>query len=250
MVDVLQAHAFQQCAADLVSGGEISSWQVSDRTVPRCVHESCSFSTHCLGDQKAGSSRKLQSSRMKLNELEIFNRGPGSPGQCDSLACGLSWIGGVGVEVTSASSGQDHGSGSDPLQPEAIKNLDAAAPPVFNPELAHTDTPAMQQSRPLLGVLPKHIHQSMAGSVLDMQHPVMTVRSFEGGGQAPIAIPIKIHPQLEQPVDTLRCLFNEQTDGITVAKTSAGMDGVCGVAVAVVILTGDGRDPALGPSAR
>ena len=187
---------------------------------------------------------------MKLNEFEIFNRSPGSPGQGDALPCGLSWICGVRIEVTSASSGQDHCSGSDPLQPEPIQHLDAAATPVLHPELADANTPPMQQSGPLLCMLSKHIDKSMAGSVLYMQHSVMTVRSLEGGGQAPVTVSIKIHPQLEQPVDTLRSLFNEKTDGITVAKASAGLDGVCCMAVAVVIATRDGRDPALSPSAR
>ena len=250
MIDALEAHAFQECTAHLVSWSEISPWQVSDRTVSRGVHESSSFSTHGLGDQKTGSSGKLQSCGMKLNELKIFNRGPCSPGQGDALSCGLSWIGGVGVEVPSASSGEDHGSRSNPLQPAPVQNLDAAAVSVLHPELADANTPPMQQPRPLLGMLPKHIDQSMAGSVLDMQHTVMTVRSLEGCGQAPVAVPIEIHPQLEQPVDTVRCLFNEQTNSIAVAKTCAGVDGVCRMAAAVVIATSDGCDPALGPSAR
>jgi len=187
---------------------------------------------------------------MKLNELKIFNRGPCSPGQGNALSCGLSWIGGVGVEVPSASSGEDHGSRSNPLQPAPVQNLDTAALSVLHPELADANTPPMQQPRPLLGMLPKHIDQSMAGSVLDMQHTVMTVRSLEGCGQAPVAVPIEIHPQIEQPVDTVRCLFNEQTDSIAVAKTCAGVDGVFRMAAAVVIATSDGCDPALGPSAR
>ena len=81
---------------------------------------------------------------MKLDKLEIFNRGPGSPGQGDSLPRGLGGIGGVGVKVTPASGGQDHCSGSDPLQPEPIQNLHTAAPSVLHPELADANTPAMQ----------------------------------------------------------------------------------------------------------
>ena len=192
----------------------------------------------------------MQSSGVKLHEFEVFDCCAGLPGQRNPFTGGLSRIGGVGVKVTSASSGEDHGSRSNPLQPAPVQNLDAAAVSVLYPELADANTPPMQQPRPLLGMLPKHIDQSMAGSVLDMQHTVMTVRSLEGCGQAPVAVPIEIHPQLEQPVDTVRCLFNEQTNSIAVAKTSAGVDGVCRMAAAVVIATSDGCDPALGPSAR
>ena len=63
---------------------------------------------------------------MELDELEILDRRPGSPGQGDSLSCRLCWIGGVGVEMAAASGGQHHCSGTDPLQPASIENLHAA----------------------------------------------------------------------------------------------------------------------------
>ena len=107
----------------------------------------------------------------------------------------------------------------------------------------------MQQSRSLLGMLPKHVHKGMAGPVLNMQHPVMTVRSLKGGGQASVAVPIKIHPQSEEPVDALRRLFDQKSNGILIAKTSTGVNGVFGMARAVVVPTRHGSDATLGPSA-
>ena len=107
----------------------------------------------------------------------------------------------------------------------------------------------MQQSRSLLGMLPKHVHKGMAGSVLNMQHPVMTVRSLKGGGQTSVAVPIKIHPQSEEPVDALRCLFDKKSNGIPIAKASTGVNGVLGVACAVVVSTRYRSDATLSPSA-
>ena len=98
-------------------------------------------------------------------------------------------------------------------------------------------------------MLSKHVHQGVAGAVLHMEHSVMTVRSFESGGQASVTVPIKIHSQLEQPVDALRCFFNQKTDGITVAEASTCADGVSCMAVAVVIPASDGRYAPLGPAA-
>ena len=48
MIDALKAHTFQECTADLISGCEISPMQFTDRTVPRCVHQTSTFAAHCL----------------------------------------------------------------------------------------------------------------------------------------------------------------------------------------------------------
>ena len=186
---------------------------------------------------------------MELDELEILDRRPCHPGQGDSLSCRLSWIGGVCVEMAPASCGQHHRSGTDPLQPASIKNLHTAASTVLHPELADANTTPVQQSRPLLGMLPKHIDQGMTGPVLDMQNAVMTVGCFECCGQASVTVSIKVHPQREQPVDALRCLVDQQPDGITIAEAGSSLDGVCGMAFAVVVTTCHGGDPALSPSA-
>ena len=187
---------------------------------------------------------------MELDEFEILDRRPCHPGQGYSLSCRLSWIGGVCVEMAPASCGQHHRSGTDPLQPASIKNLHTAASPVLHPELADANTTSVQQSRSLLGMLPEHIDQGMAGSVLDMQHSVMAMGCFECCCQASIAVSIEIHPQREQSVDAFRCLVHKQTDGITVTEACARLDGVPGMAFTVVFAAYHGGDPALRPSAR
>ena len=105
----------------------------------------------------------------------------------------------------------------------------------------------MQQTRPLFGLVSQHIDESMTGAILHMQHPVMTVGRLQRGGQAAIAIAIKLHAQLQEPIHTLRCLIHQQSNGIPIAEPCSGMNGVRGVATAAVVWSCDGGNASLCP---
>ena len=120
---------------------------------------------------------------------------------------------------------------------------------MFDPQLADSHASAMQKPRSLFGPFTQHIDESMTGSVLHMQHTVMTMSRFQSGGQAAIAIAIKLHAQLQEPVHAVGCLIHQQSNGISVAKPRPGMNGVRGVADAAVVRACHGGDAPLCPKA-
>ena len=69
----------------------------------------------------------------------------------------------------------------------------------------------MQQSGALFRTLTQHINQGMTGAVLDVQHPVVAVGSFQSGGKTAVMVAIKLHAQCLEPCDALRRLCDEQS---------------------------------------
>ena len=152
--------------------------------------------------------------------------------------------------MTAATCGQHNGARPDPVQQRAIEHLNSTAASVFNPELAHTHATSVHEPSALLNPLPQHVHQGTTCLVLHMQHPMVTVGGLQSGGQASIAIAIKSHPDLKQPLDTLRCLVNQQPHRIAIAQTRTRFQRVLCMAGGAVVGSGHRGDASLGPTAR
>ena len=192
----------------------------------------------------------MQSCGVELDEFQVFDRSPCLPGQGHPFSRGLGRIGRVGVEVTAATGGQHNGARPDPVQQRAIEYLNSTAAAVFNPELTHTYATAVHQPSALLNPLPQHVHQGTTCLVLHMQHPMVTVGGLQSGGQASIAIAIKGHPDLKQPLDTLRCLVNQQPHRIAITQTRTRFQRVVRMARGAVVGSSHRGDTSLGPTAR
>ena len=103
---------------------------------------------------------------MKLNEFQVFHGCSGLPGQGNSFTTCLGWIGGVGEEMSTSSTGQHHGPGLHGVEQATIQHLDATAVSVFHSQLGHPYTTAMQQAFPFFDAFPQYIHESASGLVL------------------------------------------------------------------------------------
>ena len=76
----------------------------------------------------------------------------------------------------------------------------------------------------------------------------MAVGRLQGGAEA-IAVAIKGHVELQQPLDAGRGLAHQQGHGGWIAEAGAGLEGVFDVALEAVLGAGHGGDAALGPAA-
>jgi hypothetical protein len=103
---------------------------------------------------------------MKLNEFQVFDGCSGLPGQGNSFTTCLGWVGGVGEEMSAASTGQHHGPSLHGVQQATIEHLDATAASVFDSQLGDPHTTAMQQAFPFFDAFPQYIHESASGLVL------------------------------------------------------------------------------------
>ena len=153
---------------------------------------------------------------MELNKFEIVYSSTGLPRENDSFPTGLGWIRGVGVKVAASSCGQNDRSGCNPVEPWAIKNLNTTAAVVFNPELCDPYPAAMDQSWPGLDALSEHIHQSSAGAVLNVKHPMAAVGCLKRRRKGAVGIAIECHAKGKQAFDAVGSLVHQETDGIAV----------------------------------
>jgi hypothetical protein len=103
---------------------------------------------------------------MKLNEFQVFHGCSGLPGQGNSFSTCLGWVGGVGEEMSAASTGQHHRPSLHGVQKATIQHLDATAASVFDSQLGDPHTTAMQQAFPFFDTFPQYIHESASGLVL------------------------------------------------------------------------------------
>jgi len=216
--------------------------------LPLAIQQHAPFAAHRFRDQKAGGPFQLERGGMELEELQVFHRGTGLPGQGDALTTGLGRVGGVGEQMAAATAGQHHRSGANPVQLVAIEHLHAAAALVLHPQLGDPHPAAMHQVRACIHPITQHLHQRAAGAVLHMQHPVMAVGCLEGGGQLR-AIAVEGHPQPQQSIHAVRGQGHQLAHGIAIAQSGTGADRVLGVAAGAVVAASDGCDPPLGPAA-
>ena len=151
--------------------------------------------------------------------------------------------------MAAAAGRQHNGAGANPVEQRAIKNLHPTAAPVLNPELTHPDATSMQQSLPLLDPFPEHIHEGSSRLVLNMQHAVVAVGRFEGGGEAAITVAIEGHAHIQQALNAAGRFLHQQAHRIAVAETCPGLHGVLRMTSCTVTGTGHGSDAALGPAA-
>ena len=179
-----------------------------DGAIASCIHQHTAFASHCFGDQKTRGTFNAQSRWMKLHEFQIFHGCSGLPGKGHALTTGLGWIGGVGEQVASPSAGQHDRTGPDPLQFWPIEDLNTAATVVLYPEFGDAYPTSMKQTMPFFDPILKDFHQGSAGSVLHMQHPVMAMGGFQGGGQVG-SIAIERHPQAQEPIHEMGGVLNQ-----------------------------------------
>ena len=103
---------------------------------------------------------------MKLNKFEVFDGCSGLRGQGNTFTTRLGRIGGVGEEMSAASTGQHHRPSLHGVQKATIQHLDATAASVFDSQLGDPHTTAMQQAFPFFDTFPQYIHESASGLVL------------------------------------------------------------------------------------
>ena len=82
---------------------------------------------------------------MELEKFQVFYRCSGLPSQGDALTAGLGWVGGVGEQVPTTTTGEDDGPRADPVQLAAIEHLHSTAAIVFDPKFGDAYATAMDQ---------------------------------------------------------------------------------------------------------
>src|SRR5882757_2947506 len=72
-----------------------------------CVDEVCAFAAKSLAQEKTGSAGLGEGRGVELIELHVGDRGTGAVSHGDAVSCGDGGVGGVGVNLTCASAGEE-----------------------------------------------------------------------------------------------------------------------------------------------
>jgi hypothetical protein len=99
-------------SSDYVSRGELQKGMVAlHEALAVRVDEVCAFAAEGLAEEKAGCSGLREGGGVELVELHIGDGGSGAVGHGDTVAGGDGRIGGVGVDLTGSSAGEERGAG-------------------------------------------------------------------------------------------------------------------------------------------
>jgi len=169
-----------------------------------------------------------QGGGMELHEFHVAQDGAGLPGHRDPIAVGASRVGGVGIQMAAAASGQHHSSAAQPAQLAMPQHLHAAAAPCFFQQLQGDGPAPPGHIGAAFNALLQQLHQRQAGLILGMQHPPAAMGGFQGGAEG-LAVAVEVEPQAQQVGNAARRLLHQAIHRCRLAQPCPCRQGVAAV---------------------
>jgi 3-dehydroquinate synthase len=229
-------------AADDVAGGEFVGEALAGG-----VAEEGAVTAEGFREEESGGAIEVEGGGVELDEFDIADDGAGAPGHGDAIAGGDIGVGGVLVDAAEAAGGEQDGVGEDGVA-FAVAGVvgDGAADLAILHEQIGNGGEAEEADVGKGGGFPiEGAGDFTAGGIaVGMEDAVAGVGAFAAEDED-AAFPIELGAPFEEFLDDAGAFGDEGADGVRVAETIAGGEGILLVEGDLVIVGKGGGDASL-----
>ena len=213
------------------------------------------FTPHCLGNQERLGMWVVKARGVELVELHIADPAACTPGHGDTVSRSAIRVGGVAICFACAAGGKDGEAGPEQFDMVVfqVQYVGAHARVAGQCQLAIGDqihgNPAGHQGDvgSCLGLGCQGGGNGVAGGIGCVDNAAVAMPAFPCQVVLGLVIAGKGNTTVDQPVDALAAMLDRKPDGIFVAETAPGVEGVADVILKRVIVIQHGCNAALGP---
>ena len=249
-----------------IAGGEGAAFvELGDEVFAFFVEEDGAFAADCFGDEEgacfgAGGAGVVEAGGVKLHELHVGNAGSNPPSHGDAVTGGGVGVGGVEVGFAAATTGEDDAVGAEDFDFAGGTDEDVGAEDAVFGDVSEfsggeeVDREVFLEQGEVRGVascFEKRGGDLVSGGVLGMKDAALGVAAFLAEGVL-IFVAVEIDAPGDEFLDRLGSFANDGADGLFVAESAAGIEGVGdvfldGVAFVAEAFGKNGSDAALCP---
>ena len=176
---------------------------------------------------------------MKLVEFHVGDPAAGAPCHGNAVTAGGIGVAGIEVHLAGTARGQCYFTGAERLDPVVltIQHIGAQTAVVIRPELGTcyqvNGNVVFEQGdvRATACLTQQGGFHGVPGCIGCMQNPTGGMSAFagqvEGLGHILVLLAGKWHPQIHQPLDRFRRMFNGETHRFRFVEANAGVQGIC-----------------------